>query len=44
VDNPKIIYRYKGPINKSRQYDLMRKKQRRLKKEWNKETGKFKGF
>mgnify|MGYP003131623435 CR=1 FL=1 len=44
MDEPKIIYRYEGPINKYRQYNLMRKKKRRLKKEWKDETGKFKGF
>jgi len=44
MDEPKVIYKYNGPINKYRQYSLMRKKQRRLKKEWDSKNKGFKGY
>ena len=34
MDEPKVIYKYNGPINKYRQYNLLQKKLRRLKKDW----------
>jgi len=34
MDEPKVIYKYNGPINKYREYNLLQKRLRRLKKEW----------
>jgi len=34
MDAKKVIYKYNGPINKYREYNLLQKRLRRLKKEW----------